>query len=299
MKIPDFLRPGDKVAIVCPASFLRGDISMGISILESWGLEVLTGETVTSQYHQFAGDDQLRAKDFQWAIDQPEVKAIFAARGGYGSVRIIDEIDFTSFLIKPKWVIGFSDITVFHAHLNQLYQVPTLHAQMPKSFETGSKESLETLRTALFGEKLSYTYTSDNLYQRHGKAKGKLIGGNLAILHSILASESEPSYKNKILFIEDIGESYYTVDRMLWALKRAGRLKNLSGLIVGGFTGMKDGDPSFGQTIEEIIMDKVAEYDYPVIFDFPAGHIDDNRALFLGRKIKLKASEEHNHISFI
>ncbi|WP_353545622.1 S66 peptidase family protein [Rhinopithecimicrobium faecis] len=302
MKIPEFLQPGDKVAIVCPASFIRGDISKGIAILESWGLEVHVGETVDSQFHQFAGDDTLRAADFQWALNHPEIKAVFAARGGYGSVRIIDKIDFSIFQKQPKWVIGFSDITVFHTHINRRYNCATIHGQMPKSFETGTPASLETLRQALFGEAVSYTFSKNPLNKgfigREATIKGRLIGGNLAILHSLVGSVSEPKYKNKILFIEDVGETFYNVDRMLWTLKRAGHLKKLKGIIVGGFSGMRDNSPAYGYSIEEIILEKVQEYDYPVVFDFPAGHIDDNHALIFGQKVALETVGDICRVSY-
>lgn len=302
MKIPEFLRPGDKVAIVCPASFVRGDLAKGIAILESWGLQVLLGETVSSQFHQFAGTDSLRATDFQWALDHPEIKAIFAARGGYGSVRIIDHIDFSSFLKQPKWVIGFSDITVFHSHINRRLKCATIHGQMPKSFETGTEASLETLREALFGEEVSYLVAKNpsnkGFIGRKAKVKGRLIGGNLAILHSLVGSKSEPKYKDKILFIEDVGETFYNVDRMLWTLKRAGHLEELKAIIVGGFSGMRDADPAYGFSIEEIVLEKVQEYDYPVIFDFPAGHIDNNHALIMGRKIAIENLGESYTISY-
>ncbi|MGB3065628.1 S66 peptidase family protein [Sphingobacterium thalpophilum] len=291
-RVPAYLQPGDKVAIVCPASFIRGNIDVGIRTLESWGLEVVVGKTVSTAYHQFAGDDSLRAADLQWALDDPSIKAVFAARGGYGCVRIIDQIDFSAFEKQPKWLVGFSDITVLHSHIQRNYKIATIHGQMPKSFESGTEASLDTLRKALFGDNMDFTYTQSAFPNRPGEATGKLIGGNLAILLSILGSDSDPKYSNKILFIEDVGEAYYAVDRMLWALKRAGKLRKLKGLIVGGFSSMKDNDPAFGQSVEEIVWDKVKEYDFPVAFGYPAGHIDDNHALILGRKVTLTTTTE-------
>jgi muramoyltetrapeptide carboxypeptidase len=225
-KIPDFLKEGDKVAIVCPASFIRGSIDVGIKTLENWGLEVVVGKTVGTSFHQFAGDDNLRAADLQWALDDPSIKAVFAARGGYGCVRIVDQIDFSSFEKDPKWLVGFSDITVLHSHIQRNYKIATIHGQMPKSFETGTKASLETLKNALFGHNMDFAYEQTLFPNRAGKGEGKLVGGNLAILLSVLASNSDVNYKNKVLFIEDVGEAYYSVDRMLRALKRAGKLKN-------------------------------------------------------------------------
>lgn len=298
-RVPAYLQPGDKVAIVCPASFIRGNIDVGIRTLESWGLEVVVGQTVSTAYHQFAGDDSLRAADLQWALDDPSIKAVFAARGGYGCVRIIDQIDFSAFEKQPKWLVGFSDITVLHSHIQRNYKIATIHGQMPKSFESSTEASLDTLRKALFGDNMDFTYTQSAFPNRPGEATGKLIGGNLAILLSVLGSDSDPKYSNKILFIEDVGEAYYAVDRMLWALKRAGKLRKLKGLIVGGFSSMKDNDPAFGQSVEEIVWDKVKEYDFPVAFGYPAGHIDDNHALILGRKVTLTTTTESVSLQYM
>ncbi len=298
-KIPDFLKEGDKVAIVCPASFIRGSIDVGIKTLESWGLEVVIGKTVGASFHQFAGDDNLRTADLQWALDDPSIKAVFAARGGYGCVRIVDQIDFSSFEKDPKWLVGFSDITVLHSHIQRNYKIATIHGQMPKSFETGTKASLETLKNALFGHTMDFDYEQTLFPNRAGKGEGKLVGGNLAILLSVLASNSDVNYKNKVLFIEDVGEAYYSVDRMLRALKRAGKLKKLNGLIVGGFSAMKDNDPAFGQRVEEIVWDIVKEYDFPVAFGYPAGHIDDNHALVFGRKVKLQTTADSVQLTYL
>lgn len=298
-KIPEFLKAGDKVAIVCPASFIRGNIDVAVKILESWGLEVLLGKTVTAAHHQFAGDDQQRAEDLQWALDDQSIKAVFAARGGYGSVRIIDRLDFSLFKKHPKWIVGFSDITVLHSHIQSQFAIPTIHGQMPKSFEAGTAASLETLKAALFGDPVDYSYQQDEFPNRVGEAEGILTGGNLAILLSVLASESDVNYDGKILFIEDVGETFYSVDRMLWALKRAGKFNKLKGLIVGGFSGMKDGDPSFGQSVSEIVMDKVIDDDFPIAFAYPAGHIDDNHALVFGKKVKLKTTKNKVSLTYI
>ncbi|MBE8713407.1 S66 peptidase family protein [Sphingobacterium hungaricum] len=298
MKRPSGLQKGDKVAIVCPASFVRGTVDIAVKTLESWGLEVQIGKTVTSAYHQFAGDDALRAKDLQDALDDDSVKAVFAGRGGYGTVRIIDAIDFSNFKKNPKWLIGFSDITVLHSHVERNLAIPTIHGQMPKSFEESTKSGLNTLKTALFGKPLAYSFKQNKQENREGKVEGILIGGNLAILHSILASDSDMVYDNKILFIEDVGESFYNIDRMLWTLKRAGKLAKLKGLLVGSFSSMKDATPGFGQTVEEIILDKVKGYDYPVAFHFPAGHIDNNHALILGAEVRMEVGKSHVNLEF-
>jgi len=297
MKVPPFLKKRDKVAIVAPAGNIPGGVLDAVDLLQSWGLEVVVGESVHSFHHQFAGDDELRASDFQRMVDDPDVKAIIAARGGYGTVRIIDQIDFSYFAENPKWVIGFSDITVLHSHIQALFAVPTLHAQMPLNIPDATKPSLESLRKVLFGETLAYQYHSQP-HKRNGVGEGVLTGGNLAILVSIAGSVSEPDYAGKILFIEDVGEYYYSIDRMMRMLKRAGRLKDLAGLIVGGFTAMKDNQVSFGQTAEEIILEIVKEYTYPVATGFPAGHIENNHALIFGKKVTLEVSDQKVDLSY-
>lgn len=286
-KIPSYLQPGDTVAITCPAKKLPRNIDDAVKLLESWGLNVVLGETVYASWNQFAGDDDLRTSDFQRFLNDPSIKAIFAARGGYGTIRIIDRLDFSEFSNHPKWIIGFSDITVLHSHIQSLYKTESIHGQMPLTIREGSEISLETLRKALFNEKINYNYSSKAI-NRSGEAEGILIGGNLSLLVMMAGSVSEEDYSGKILFLEDVGEYLYSIDRMMWNLKRAGKLNNLKGLIIGGFTELKDNDIPFGQTAEQIIMDHVKEFNFPVCFDFPAGHIPDNRALILGRMSKLK-----------
>lgn len=299
MKIPDFLKKGDKVAIVCPASYIKGDIELAVKVLKDWGLQVQVGETVSSQFHQFAGTDELRTQDLQAALDDPAIKAVFAARGGYGTVRIIDELDFSKFKKQPKWIIGFSDITVLHSHIHNQLGIATIHGQMPKSFEESSKEAMESLKKALFGKSMDYSYKQTSFPNRTGKGTGELIGGNLAILQSILSSASDGKYDGKILFIEDVGESHYNIDRMLWTLKRANKLAKLQGLIVGGFTSLKDSEPAFGQRFEEIIMDKVQDYGYPVAFDYPAGHIDNNHSLIMGKRLQMEVKNEETSLKYL
>ena len=265
MITPPYLKKGDKIAITCPAKSLPGDITSAVRLLESWGLEVILGDTVTASHHQFAGDDELRTKDLQRFLDDPSVKAIIAARGGYGTIRIIDRLDFTSFLHEPKWIVGFSDITVLHSHIHATCNVQTIHGQMPLNVPDGTKPSLESLRKALFGESINYSYESSTP-GRSGSANGKLIGGNLTLLVMMSGSISEMSFRDKILFIEDVGEYYYSIDRMLWQLKRAGKLSELKGLIAGGFTDLKDNATPFGESLQEMVMNHVKEYDYPVAF---------------------------------
>jgi len=298
MKVPPFLKKSDKIAIVAPAGNIPKGMGDAVKLLESWGLEVVIGKSVTSFFYQFAGDDKIRADDLQEMLDNDSIKAIFAARGGYGTVRIIDCLDFSKFSDNPKWIIGFSDITVLHSHIQALFGIPTIHGQMPLTIPDATKTSLGTLRMALFGENLSYSYESkfENII---GSAEGILTGGNLAILVSISGSVSEVDYTDKILFIEDVGEYYYSIDRMMRMLKRAGKLKGLKGLIVGGFTSMKDNEPGFGFTTEEIILDVVKEYGYPVATDFPAGHIDNNNALIFGKKLTLDVKENLITLNYI
>ena len=296
-KTPGYLKPGDRVAITCPAKKLPRNIEDAVKLLESWGLNVILGETVHASWNQFAGNDELRTSDFQRFLDDPSVKAIFAARGGYGTIRIIDRLNFSGFKKHPKWIIGFSDITVLHSHIQSLYNTESIHGQMPLTIREGSEISLETLRKALFNEEIKYNYTS-LAKNRSGEAEGILIGGNLSLLVMMAGSVSEQDFSGKILFLEDVGEYLYSIDRMMWNLKRAGKLNNLKGLIIGGFTELKDNDIPFGQTAEQIIMEHVKEFDFPVCFNFPAGHIRDNRALIFGRMSILKVDGQQVHLSY-
>lgn len=285
MICPPFLKAGDKIAISCPAKFPTVSMEQAISLLESWGLKVIVGETVSTQFHQFAGEDHFRAAEIQTFINDSEIKAIIAARGGYGCVRIIDQIDFTPLLTQPKWIIGFSDITVFHCQLQKM-GIQSIHAQMPATIPDSSSNGIESLKKALFGKEIIYP-TTFNPLNRKGKINGELIGGNLSILISMLGSKSDPDYTNKILFIEDVGEYLYAIDRMIRTLDRAGKLAKLKGLLVGHFNGIKDNDIPFGFSVEEIILDVIKKYDFPVVFDFPAGHIKDNWALQMGKVISI------------
>ncbi|MFA4867372.1 MAG: LD-carboxypeptidase [Pedobacter sp.] len=283
---PPYLKKGDKIAIVCPAKKLPSSIDKAIKILETWGLEVIIGETVNASHHQFAGDDSLRAADLQRFLDDPEIKAIIAGRGGYGTIRIIDELDFNKFKANPKWIVGFSDITVLISHILATLNIQSIHGQMPYTFADATPESLASMHGALFGEQLHYEYTP-TFPGRTGKTKGVLIGGNLTLMVMMQGSASEIDYTDKILFIEDVGEHEYAIDRMMRMLKRAGKLDKLKGLIVGAFNEQPPESIPFGASPEQVIWDLVKEYDYPVCFNFPVGHIDDNRALVVGKDIKL------------
>lgn len=269
-----------------------------VALLESWGLKVVLGDTLSASYHQFAGDDALRAADMQRFIDDDSIKAIIAARGGYGTIRMIDLVDFSNLQHNPKWLVGFSDITLLHSHLLNNYNLQTIHGQMPVNIPDASARSLTTLRKALFGEALNYEFTSHSV-NRPGEATGILTGGNLSLLIAALGSVSDVDYNQKILFIEDVGEYLYSIDRMMHTLKRAGKLQNLAGLIVGGFTGIKDNDIPFGQTVPEIVLNVVKEYNYPVCFDFPAGHIPDNCSLVMGRSINMNVSASTTAVNYL
>lgn len=296
-KTPAYLKKGDKVAIVCPAWKVDDNLQDAVNLLNSWELEVVLGKTVHSSYRQYAGSDELRAEDLQLMLDDESIKAIFAARGGYGCVRMIDQVNFTNFAAKPKWIIGFSDITVIHSHIHALYGIPTIHGQMPITIPDATKESLISLKDTLFGKKALYQYksTSDHIT---GEARGILIGGNLALLVNLLGSISDMNYDNKILFIEDVGEFYYSIDRMLWTLKRAGKLSKLKGLIIGGFTNLKDNKIPFGMNMVELVKEITGKYGYPIAFDFPAGHIDNNYTLILGKEVYLKVEENKVKLAY-
>ena len=290
IKQPPYLKKGDKIAIVSPAKKLPGKIDEGIRILESWGLEVILGTSVYAAENQFAGSDELRASDIQQFLDDPEIKAIIAARGGYGTIRIIDELDFTKFSNHPKWIVGFSDITVLLSHLLAQQHTMSIHAQMPYTFPDATPASLASLKASLFGEPIRYQYESTHP-NKPGLAEGVLIGGNLMLLVMLSGSISEMDYTDKILFLEDVAEQEYSIDRMMRMLKRSGKLAKLKGLIVGAFNEIEEEQVPFGQTPEALIYDLVKEYDYPVCFNFPAGHIDDNKALIVGKQVQLIVSE--------
>jgi muramoyltetrapeptide carboxypeptidase len=290
---PPYLKAGDTIAIVAPAGILKNrqaTIEKAQKLAESWGLKVVIGKNIYNQNNHFAGTDNERCQDFQDALDDNNVKAIWAARGGYGSVRILDLLDFTEFQQNPKWIIGYSDITAFHNHIHNL-GFETLHAMMPTSLEENPEEIIATIasfKKALFGEDLKYEIPSSS-YNRtlsNIEIKGELIGGNLAILASMLGSKSQLNTENKILFIEEIGEYKYSIDRMLQSLKRAGYFTKVNAVIVGNMSLIKKNTTSWGSSIEQLILEVVPE-DIPVLFDFPSGHEADNRALIFGRNVKV------------
>jgi muramoyltetrapeptide carboxypeptidase len=292
-KQPSFLKKNDEVVIIATAkNFDKKELTASITLLKSWGLNVTEGKNLYKKYNQFAGNDQERETDLQEALDNPEIKAIFCARGGYGTARIIDNITYKKFLENPKWIIGFSDVTVLHSAIQKL-KVQSIHGIMPLLFGTkGYEASVQKLRAILFGEKLLYTIQSNPL-NKPGTTSGVLTGGNLSIINSLIGTACEIKTKNKILLLEDVGENLYRVDRMMVQLKRAGTLKSLSGLVVGHFTAMEDNTIKFGKNAYEIIADAVKEYDYPVCYGFPAGHEPDNMPLFLGAETKLSVTKRN------
>ena len=299
---PDYLQEGDSIAIVAPAGILKNKrdlINQAKLLAQSWGLKVVIGKHVFNQNNHFAGTDEERAEDFQKALDNPNIKAIWSARGGYGSVRILDQLDFSTFKKNPKWIIGYSDVTAFHNHVHNL-GFETLHAMMGTSMmfdPEETKQSKETLRKALFGENLSYEVKASK-YNVEGKVEGELVGGNLTILLTMLGSKSQLNTDGKILFIEEIGEYKYHIDRMLQSLKRAGYFNNLKGLIVGDMSNIKKNTTVWGTSIEQLILDAVSEYDFPILFGFPAGHEPDNRALIFGRTVELNTTGAPPKVTF-
>lgn len=296
MIAPAYLKKGDTIAIVATArKNLEDNLKPAISWLKSWGLEVVIGATIGLDNNQLAGTDEQRTADFQTQLDNPNIKAIWCVRGGYGTVRIIDKLDFTKFKKSPKWIIGFSDVTVLHSHLNTMgYQ--SIHGIMPVSSKA-TEEAKESLRKSLFGESLQYTVPCDQM-NKLGKASGVLVGGNLSILYSLFGSPSAIDCTDKILFIEDLDEYLYHIDRMMINLKRNGCLESLKGIIVGGMTKMKDNDIPWGKNALEIIEDVTKSYTIPIIYNFPAGHLSDNHALIMGRKISLEANDLESTIVF-
>ena len=289
-KIPK-LKVGDTVALISSARKVsKEELNFAVNLIESWRLKVCFGKNLFNKDHQFSGTSKQRSQDLQAALDDKNIKAILFVRGGYGSVQIVDHLDWRKFQQNPKWLIGFSDITVFHSHVHQNFSLPTLHAAMPITFPKNTKSSLNNLEKILFGEKVSYKI-DEHPFNRKGKAEAEIVGGNLSILYSLLGSESQMNTNGKILFIEDLDEYLYHIDRMMQALKRAGMLNNLAGLIVGGMNDMNDNEIPFGKKAEEIIRDMISEYNYPVAYGVPAGHIDNNHPIVFGEKTILEVSE--------
>jgi muramoyltetrapeptide carboxypeptidase len=294
VKIPPYLQKGDTIGLVCPAGYMAVErVSECIRILnEEWGFTTKVGNTIGKQFNYFSGTDEERLADFQQMLDDDGVKAVFCARGGYGISRIVDRINFSGFKKKPKWIIGFSDVTVLHSHIYRNYYIATLHAPMASAFnDDGYKtEFVQSLKNALEGKKIKYNCPPHE-FNRKGEGIGELVGGNLSLLVHLVGTDSDLKTKGRILFIEDTGEYLYNIDRMMRQLQRSGKLDKLAGLIVGGFTDMKDTERPYGQTVYEIIRDVVQEYKYPICFGFPVSHEKENYALKIGAGYKLKVGK--------
>ncbi|MNK05907.1 putative murein peptide carboxypeptidase [compost metagenome] len=290
--IPPYLRPGDTIGLTTPAGYMTmEEIQPALKLMESWGFKIQIGNTIGKRDYCMGGTDAERAQDLQQMLDDPNIKAIMCARGGYGVVRIIDLINFDKFKAKPKWIIGFSDITVLHCHLSSQLNTASIHSKMCNSFPTDwlladpiQIETILSIKQVLSGQAIKYTAAAQS-YNRMGRVEAPLIGGNLSIIETLTGSASDIHTNGKILFVEDAGEYLYSIDRMFWNLKRSGKLEKLKGLIVGGFR-VKPDDPGeeFGRTVYEMITEKIKEYDYPVCFDFPVGHQKNNFALKCGTK---------------
>lgn len=292
---PDYLKEGDIIGITSPAGYITlEEIQPAIQQMQSWGFNIKVGESIGRRNFTFGGTDEERASDFQKMLDDPSIKAIMCARGGYGFVRIIDHLNFKKLVLSPKWILGFSDLTVLHNHLNRNYGIASIHSKMCNSFpddwsraEPVQIETINSIRQALGGHKMKYV-AIHNEKNRLGLAEGTLIGGNLKTIESLSGSNSEIRTAGKILFVEDTGEYLYSIDRMFWNLKRTGKLSQLKGLIVGGFK-VKPDDPGeeFAFSLYDIVLEKVKNYKYPVCFDFPVGHQKNNFALKCGATHRL------------
>jgi muramoyltetrapeptide carboxypeptidase len=294
VKIPPYLQPGDTIGMVCAAGFMLPEkMQTCIDTLPGWGYVVKKGRTLSSNSsNYFSGTDKERLTDFQAMLDDDTVKAILCARGGYGVGRIIDQVDFEKFKKNPKWIIGFSDITILHGHIHRNYKTATLHAPMAGAFNDGgyNNQYVLSLKNVLEGKKIRYE-TPAHALNRRGEGVGELIGGNLSLLAHLTGTASDYKYKGRILFLEDVGEYLYNIDRMLYQMKRSGKLDKLAGVIVGRFTDTKDTERPFGKTALEIIYDVFKEYDYPVCYDFPVSHEKENLALKIGVGYKLKVGK--------
>lgn len=297
MITPPYLKPGDKVGILSTARKVdASDLKDALELLKSWGLEVVLGASIGTSQDQYAGSNSLRREDLQRMLNDTFIKAIWCAKGGYGTVRIIDDLDFYKFVKYPKWIVGYSDVTVLHSQLDKM-RFETLHAAMAKGIEDSTTLAKKSVQDALFGKPIQYNVDAHPL-NRMGTASGEIAGGNISILYSLCGSSSAITTEGKILFIEDLDEYLYHIDRMMMNLKRSGLLKNLKGLVVGGLPRMHDNSVPFGKNAKEIVFDAVQEYDFPVCLDFPAGHLDDNRALILGREATLDVTESGVKLSF-
>ena len=280
-----------KIRIVSPAKSIEKEhIDFAIKFLEGHNFDVETSDNCLGEYHYFSGTDSERIADFQNALDDESLDVILCARGGYGCIRIIDSLDFTKFKKHPKLIIGFSDVTVFHNHINSNFTLSTVHATMPLNFSLNSEESLRSLVDVMNGNSIRYEIEAYS-NNKTGEAQAEVVGGNLAILYALIGTNSDVDLDGKVLFIEDVGEHIYAIDRMMWAFQKSNKLNKLAGLIVGGLTNINDTDTPFGKSVESVILERVDQLDIPVCFNFPAGHINDNRAIIFGKLAKLSVAK--------
>jgi len=297
---PEFLKPGDEVAIISPSFSIDKKRMIGAAaFLEEWGLKVRVGKNALKSNGPFAGSDKERLADLQEMTDDPEIKAVFCSRGGYGVLKIIDNVDFTPLKKTPKWYIGFSDITVLHIWLSELCGLISVHGEMPLNFNNSEKtsDSFISLQQALFGQLQPCSW--EGTFFNEGNVEGEMTGGNLSLFYSLTGTRAEPSTAGKILFIEDVGEYYYHIDRMMSSLKLAGKLEGLSALIVGGMNKIEDTKVPWGRSMEETIYSIVQEYNYPLLFNYPAGHIADNRAFYVGGRAGIEITDNKATLTFI
>ncbi|MEP7236704.1 MAG: LD-carboxypeptidase [Ferruginibacter sp.] len=298
IKIPPYLKKGDTIGITCPAGYMTAEKAQAcIKMLQSWGFDVMVGKTLGSKSkNYFSGTDEQRKNEMQAMLDDENINAILCGRGGYGAGRIADQLDFTKFKKNPKWIIGFSDITILHAQLYTKIKCASLHAPMAAAFNEGENEFIKSLHNAIIGKKAKYSCIAHSL-NKQGIATAELVGGNLTLLAHLTGTPTDINTKNKILFLEDIGEQVYNVDRMLYQLKRSGKLDNLAGLVIGGFTDVEDTERPFGKNVYQVIKEITDNYTYPVCFGFPVSHNKENYALKIGVTYTLKISKNKTHLT--
>ncbi|MBL4708003.1 MAG: LD-carboxypeptidase [Flavobacteriales bacterium] len=301
MQQAPFLQKGDSIRIISTARKISlAELTPAIEIFKSWGLEVIFGKNLFQEHHQFAGTSEQRTEDLQEALNDKRCKAIICARGGYGTVQLVDQIDFTVFQENPKWLLGYSDVTVLHNHINQNFGIETLHANMPISFpKEGEDETTDTIRKALFGEELNFNFQLENESITQGRTiVAPVVGGNLSIIYSLTGTDSQLNAKGKFLFIEDLDEYLYHIDRMMMNLKRAGLFDGCKALLVGGMSDMNDNTIPYGKTAKEIILENVSSYGIPIIFGIPSGHIKRNLAMIMNREVELSVDGQNVKMTF-